>query len=170
MKPEFSILKMAIEDYQQAVEVVEQKRVLWHTQVENFIFDTLTAIKGELPFACSVRKVEHIQNLENIEFSFDEKPSGISQATTEGVKDFQKIGAKLIFTQSYSGQILVLYLLPFIKDLMPQPQPEVIGEAQPEIIDTAFVLDKVRIFLEKTTKWEGSDRVHKQNPIGFYNK
>jgi hypothetical protein len=160
-------IKAAAERYQKAIESINHKRQLWNATTEQFIFDTLVTIKNEIKLDWAVRKVERMRNLESVELSFNDTMSGISEGGVALMKTYKKMGGKLIFTQSYSGEVLVLCVLPFIQELTPPAQPELLDRADPEDIDAHFVTKHIPTFIEKLAKWEGSDEQHRSAPIGF---
>lgn len=170
MQPELDKIKAAAERYQNAITDLNHKRNLWNTQTEQFIFDTLTGIKNEIKLDWTVRKTECMRNLESVELIFNDGISGISEGGVAFLKTYRKIGGKLVFTQAYSGQILVLYLPPFVQELMQPPQAKLLGEIDPEDVSAAFIARHVETFLNDMATWEGSDVQHKQNPIGFNRK
>jgi hypothetical protein len=170
MQSHLDKIKAVAEHYKNAISDINNKRNLWNTQTEQFIFETLITIKNSVPLEWTVRKVERMRNLESVELIFMDGMSGISEGGVAFLKTYRKIGGKLVFTQAYSGQILVLYLPPFVQELMPQPQPQLLGEIDPEDITADFIAKHVETFLNNMATWEGSDAQHRQNPIGFNRK
>ncbi len=160
-------IKAAAERYQKAISELDVKRQLWHTQTEQFIFDTLMAVQKDIPLDWSVKKIEKVSNLESVELSFNEGLSGLSEEVPPVLKVYKKIGARLVFTQSYNGEVLVISFLPYIQDLTPPTMAVLLDKCDPENIDTAFVMKHIPAFIEKVAIWEGSDEGHHKSPIGF---
>ncbi|MFH7010852.1 hypothetical protein ACHRV5_03215 [Flavobacterium sp. FlaQc-52] len=163
-------LKQAFEKYSDSLIQIQERRLLWKNETKEKIYEALKTIENEFKPHFHIQKIEHIENYQTINISFNSQNSGM----IETVKDFQtgkitsfkpylKHSGYLAFSQSYNGKINIFMKFPYIEEWILEMNVEVFDTIEPKLVTEELISEFVIKFLNKQSQWEGADRT----PVGF---
>ena len=107
-------LEERVNDYKVSIKTVVDKKKIWQTKTKNLINSTLSAICKQYDIGWKVQTLNWIGTNEAINITFDSFPKELVGITNE-IPTYQFIqGGALIFSQSYSGDVHIFILFPFL--------------------------------------------------------
>jgi hypothetical protein len=114
-----------------------------------------------------VQELNWIYNNEAINITFNSFPSDLIDCTNK-VPTYQFIqGGALVFSQSYSGDVYVIVLFPFVDQLQIENSSIELGFYNPAEITEKLIIEKVDEFLKEMIKW---DVPNQRRQLGFQHK
>lgn len=162
-------LEERVNDYKTSIETVIEKKDLWKTTTKNLIVNTLTSIVEKYDIGWRVQELNWINSNKGVNITFVSFPQELSEKTNKH-SSFQFIqGGSLIFSQSYSGDVVIFILFPFAENTPPSQEDtgsEELGIYTPENITEKLIIEKVDEFLKKMIEWEVPTI---KNKVGFVN-
>ena len=146
--------------YQNSLNEIQKRRSIWNETTKDLIFDTLTEIKDIKNLDWRVQKVEVVNNLHNVNLSFNKSHSGITQDS----EVYLKFGGTLFFSQHYNGTISIFMEFPYVENWISEAEVLEFENTLPEKITEEYIKNQVVRFLDAIIKWEQSLSL---NPIGY---
>ncbi len=147
-------LEERINDYKESIKTVVDKKILWDTETRNLIINTLKETSKHYNIGWRVQELNWISNNEAVNIMFDSFPSELIDCTNK-IPTYQFLqGGALVFTQSYSGDVYILILFPFVEQLQTENNSIELGFYNPTEITVKLIVEKVDEFLKEMIKWE----------------
>lgn len=177
MTQEHKNLIKRVKQYQQVLENTIMYRSLWHNEVREKIFQTLSELVEETGLDAEIYVEDDIENLESVVLDLGRVSSGISE--TLGKKDFKRTMVKyngaLIYQQLFNGKIMVMFNSPYIEGYGEPKQPKMIEILRPDELTPPFFIRHMETFIRDITEWEDYDDDKTTTsshaafqPIGFF--
>jgi len=147
-------LEEHINDYKVSIKTVVDKKTIWQTKTKDTIRNTLNAVCKQYDIGWKVQELNWIASNEAVNITFDSFPKELIDCTNQ-IPAYQFIqGGALIFSQSYSGDIHVVILFPFVEQIPFENSSIELGIYNPKDISEKVVVEKVDEFLKEMIKWE----------------
>lgn len=147
-------LEERIQDYQNSIKTVVDKRVLWNTEIKDLLHKTLSAIASQYKIGWKVQELSWIHSNEAVNITFDSFPNELVDCTNL-IPAFQFLpGGSLVFSQTYSGDVAVVVLFPELDYTIQDKGMIELGIVEPHLITEKLVVEKVDEFLKEIIKWE----------------
>jgi len=160
-------LEERVNDYKESIKTVVDKKTLWKTNTKQLIIDTLKNAAKHYSIGWRVQELNWIYNNEAVNITFDSFPSDLIDCTNK-IPTYQFIqGGALVFTQSYSGDVYILILFPYVEQLQTGNNSIELGFYNPSEITEKLIVEKVDEFLKEMIKWEVPSY---RNQLGFQHK
>ncbi|ARV07100.1 hypothetical protein BTO04_10555 [Polaribacter sp. SA4-10] len=160
-------LEERVNDYKESIKTVVDKKTLWQSKSKKLIIRTLNKVAKSYNIGWRVQELNWIYNNEAINITFDSFPKDLIDCTNK-IPTYQFIqGGALVFSQSYSGDVYVLALFPYVEQLQVENSSLDLGVYNPEEITEKLVIEKVDEFLKEMIKWEVPSY---RTKLGFQNK
>jgi len=160
-------LEERVNDYKESIKTVVDKKTLWESKSKKLIIRTLNKVAKSYNIGWRVQELNWIYNNEAINITFDSFPKDLIDCTNK-IPTYQFIqGGALVFSQSYSGDVYVLALFPYVEQLLVENSSLDLGVYNPEEITEKLVIEKVDEFLKEMIKWEVPSY---RTKLGFQNK
>lgn len=160
-------LEERVNDYKESIKTVVDKKTLWESKSKKLIIRTLNKVAKSYNIGWRVQELNWIYNNEAINITFDSFPKDLIDCTNK-IPTYQFIqGGALVFSQSYSGDVYVLALFPYVEQLQVENSSLDLGVYNPEEITEKLVIEKVDEFLKEMIKWEVPSY---RTKLGFQNK
>lgn len=156
----FKNLKVALEKFTVATDQIYRRRRVWKDDIKDRLYNVLRNIRLHSGMKFEIKKNESIDNLNSISFGFSNKISGISTVEVnpftevETTKHYDKNEGYLMFSQTYSGKILIVINYPFVHGFIEESDPEILKIVEPGNLDIGTILDVVTEYVEKMVTWE----------------
>ncbi|TCP25154.1 hypothetical protein EV195_104187 [Tenacibaculum skagerrakense] len=158
-------LEERVIDYKESIKTVVDKKKLWEIETKKLIVNTLKNIVKQYDIGWIVQELNWINNNEAVNITFNSFPSELIDCTNQ-IPSYQFIqGGTLVFTESYSGDVYVFIMFPFVEQL--DNTSLELGFYSPQEITEKLIVEKVDEFLKEMIKWEVP--THK-NSLGFVRK
>lgn len=147
-------LQERVQDYENSIKTVVDKRLLWKTSVKGLIYSTLKTVAEQHDIGWKVQELNWIHRNEAVNITFDSFPVSLIDCTNL-IPTYQFLpGGALIFSQTYSGDVVVFMLFPELEN-MPQENGMIeLGVFTPSEISEKMIVEKVDEFLKEIIKWE----------------
>lgn len=147
-------LEERVIDYKSSIDLVVEKKIIWKTKASGLILKTLNNVVNTYDIGWRVQELNWINSNEAINITFDSFPPELIEKTNI-IPSFQFIqGGALVFSQSYSGDVYVLILLPIIENIMDATNTIELGMYTPEAINEKLIVEKVDDFLKEMINWD----------------
>lgn len=154
-----------VKDYKESIKTVVDKKTMWKTKTKKIIINTLNTIVKHYDIGWKVQELNWISNNEAVNVTFNSFPAELIDCTNQ-IPSYQfKQGGTLIFTESYSGDVYIFIVFPYVEQL--DNTSLELGFYTPQEITERLIIEKVDEFLKEMIKWEVPS--HK-NSLGFRNK
>lgn len=143
-----------VNDYRESIQTVVDKKNQWESSTKKLIIKTLKKAVKSYNIGWKVQELNWISNNEAINIIFDSFPSDLIDCTNK-IPAYQFIqGGALVFSQSYSGDVYVLVLFPYVEQLQTENNSLDLGAYNPTEITEKLIIEKVDEFLKEMIKWE----------------
>ncbi len=160
-------LEERVTDYRESIKIVVEKKTQWESSTKKLIIKVLKNATKNYNIGWKVQELNWIYNNEAINITFNSFPSDLIDYTNK-VPTYQFIqGGALVFSQSYSGDVYVIILFPFVEQLQIENSSIEIGFYNPAEITEKLIVEKVDEFLKEMIKWEVPSY---QTKLGFHHK
>ena len=160
-------LEEHITDYKASIKIVVDKKVLWGTETKAVITKVLQAIVKKYDVGWKVQELNWIASNEAVNITFDSFPPELIDCTNQ-IPSYQFIqGGALVFSQTYSGDVSILILFPYIEQLPVENSSLDLGTYNPKDVTEKLIIEKVDEFLKEMIQWEVPLQRKK---LGFQNK
>lgn len=147
-------LESLVNDYKISIKSVVEKKILWETKTKKLLISTLNTIVKKYDIGWRVQELSWINTNEAVNITFDSFPPELITSTNK-IPSYQFIqGGALVFSQSYSGDVNVFILYPFVENLDNRPNEKEPETFTPNSISEALIIDKVEGFLKEMIAWE----------------
>ena len=147
-------LEEHVNDYKVSIKTVVDKKTIWQTKTKAVISKTLHAICKQYAIGWKVQELNWIGTNEAINITFDSFPKELIDCTNQ-IPAYQFIqGGALVFSQSYSGDVYVVVLFPFVETIPIENSSLEFGVYTPTDITEKLIVEKVDEFLKEMIKWE----------------
>ncbi|ARV15824.1 hypothetical protein [Polaribacter sp. SA4-12] len=147
-------LEERVNDYRKSIKTVVDKKTQWENSTKKLIIKTLKNTAKNYSIGWKVQELNWIYNNEAVNIIFDSFPSDLIDCTNK-IPAYQFIqGGALVFSQSYSGDVYVLVLFPFVDQLQLENTSLDLGVYNPTEITVKLIVEKVDEFLKEMIKWE----------------
>ena len=147
-------LQERIKDYKASIKTVVDKKTIWETETRTLIINTLNAICQEYDIGWKVQELNWIASNKAINISFESFPKDLIDCTNQ-IPAYQFIqGGALVFSQSYSGDVNVIILFPYVDQIPVENSSIELGTYNPSAITERLIIEKVDEFLKEMIKWE----------------
>lgn len=147
-------LEERINDYRESIKTVVDKKNQWESSTKKLIIKTLKKAVKSYNIGWKVQELNWISNNEAVNIIFDSFPADLIDCTNK-IPAYQFIqGGALVFTQSYSGDVYVLILFPYVEQLQTENNSLELGAFNPSEITEKLIVEKVDEFLKEMIKWE----------------
>jgi hypothetical protein len=154
-------LEERINDYKTSIKTVVDKKILWNTKTKSRILKTLQAIAKHYTIGWKVQELSWIGTNEAVNITFDSFPKELIDCTNQ-IPTYQFIqGGALIFSQSYSGDVHVFVLFPYVEHIPTENSNIELEFYNPKDITEKLIIEKVDEFLKEMIKWEVPSVQHK---------
>lgn len=153
-----------VDDYKMSITTVVDKKILWNTVTRNSIKTILKTIVKKYDIGWKVQELNWIGTNEAVNITFDSFPLELIEKTNI-IPSYQFVqGGALVFSQSYSGDVHIFILFPYV-DQLPEANNSIeLAIYNPNDITEKLVIEKVEEFLKEIIKWEVPLTQHK---IGY---
>ncbi|MFY7670270.1 hypothetical protein ACOSP6_04215 [Tenacibaculum sp. MEBiC06402] len=139
-------------DYKESIKTVVDKKKMWETETKKLIVDTLNEIVAQYDIGWIVQELNWINNNEAVNITFNSFPAELMDCTNQ-IPSYQFIqGGTLVFTESYSGDVYIFIMFPFVENL--DNSSVELGFYTPQEITERLIIEKVDEFLKEMIKWE----------------
>ena len=139
-------------DYKESIKTVVEKKKLWETETKKLIVDTLNQVVEKYAIGWIVQELNWINNNEAVNITFNSFPAELMDCTNQ-IPSYQFIqGGTLVFTESYSGDVYIFIMFPFVEQL--DNTSLELGFYTPQEITERLIIEKVDKFLKEMIKWE----------------
>jgi len=159
-------LEERINDYTTSIKTVVEKKIYWKTHTRNLLLKILNSIVKQYDIGWRVQELSWINTNEAVNITFDSFPPDLIEKTNQ-IPAYQFIqGGALVFSQSYSGDIIIFILFP-IPDVNADNNPTTDADLAiytPQELTEKVVIEKVDEFLKKMIEWEVPTL---KNKVGF---
>ncbi|MFD0863786.1 hypothetical protein ACFQ1M_16340 [Sungkyunkwania multivorans] len=143
-----------IQDYKVSIETVVEKKITWKTKTKYILRETLNEIVKMYDIGWRVQELNWIHSNEAVNITFDSFPPELIEKTNQ-IPAYQFIqGGALVFSQSYSGDVLVFILFPSTVNHPDQQDTIELGAYTPEQINEKMIVEAVDDFLKEMIKWD----------------
>ena len=157
-------LEERIQDYQDSIKTVVDKRLLWKKEIKVLLKRTLGDVVKRYNIGWKVQELSWIHNNEAVNITFDSFPAQLIDCTNL-IPAYQFLpGGALIFSQTYSGDIAVIMLFPEVEGTASENAMLEFGVLRPGEITEKFIIEKVDEFLKEIIQWEVPEERKK---VGF---
>ena len=157
-------LDKLVTDYKNSIKTVVDKKILWETETKKLLITTLNKIVTKYNIGWRVQELSWISTNEAVNITFDSFPPDLIENTNK-IPAYQFIqGGALVFSQSYTGDVNVFILYPFIENLQDSSNDSEIDIYTPQSITEKLIIDKVDEFLKEMIAWEVPTM---KNKVGF---
>ena len=147
-------LEERVNDYKASIKTVVDKKMLWESTTKKLILNTLRNTAKSYNIGWKVQELNWIHNNEAVNIIFDSFPSDLIDCTNK-IPAYQFIqGGALVFSQSYSGDVYIMVLLPYVEQLPIENNNIELGIFNPTEITAKLIIEKVDEFLKEMIKWE----------------
>ncbi|WP_343328411.1 hypothetical protein [Polaribacter staleyi] len=147
-------LEERINDYKASIKIVVDKKSEWETNTKKLILKTLRNTVKSYNIGWKVQELNWINNNEAVNIIFDSFPAELMDCTNK-IPAYQFIqGGALVFSQSYSGDVYVMVLFPYVEQLPIENNSLELGIYGPTEITAKLIIEKVDEFLKEMIKWE----------------
>jgi hypothetical protein len=160
-------LEEHVNDYRESIKTVVDKKIQWESTAKKRIIRVLKSIAKSYNIGWKVQELNWIYNNEAVNITFNSFPSDLIDCTNK-VPTYQFIqGGALVFSQSYSGDVYVIVLFPFVEQLQMENSSIELGFYNPAEITEKLIIEKVDEFLKEMIKWEVPSY---KTTLGFHHK
>jgi hypothetical protein len=160
-------LEERISDYKKSIKTVVDKKTIWQIKTKMLIVRILNKIAKQYTIGWKVQELNWLGSNEAINITFNSFPSELIDCTNK-IPAYQFLqGGALVFTQSYSGDVYILILFPFVEQLQIEKNSIEIGFYNPSEITEKLIVEKVDEFLKEMIKW---DVPNQRTALGFQHK
>ena len=147
-------LEERINDYKTSIKTVVDKKILWSTKTKSLIIKTLQTAAKQYDIGWKVQELNWIGTNEAINITFDSFPKELIDCTNQ-IPTYQFLqGGALIFSQSYSGDVHIVVLFPYVEHIPVENSNIELEFYNPKDITEKLVIEKVDDFLKEMIKWE----------------
>ena len=147
-------LEERINDYKESIKTVVDKKTQWKNTTKKLILKTLKNTVKNYNIGWKVQELNWIYNNEAVNVIFDSFPADLVDCTNK-IPAYQFIqGGALVFSQSYSGDIYVVILFPYVEQLQTENSSVQLGVFNTSEITEKFIVEKVDTFLKEMIQWE----------------
>ncbi len=145
-------LEECVNDYKASIKTVVEKKILWETKTRNLLLKTLNDIVKQYNIGWRVQELSWINTNEAVNITFESFPIDLIKKTNL-LPTYQFIqGGALVFSQSYSGNVNIFTLYPFVQHVTENESE--IGIYTPQEITEKLIIAKVADFLKEMIDWE----------------
>jgi len=143
-----------VNDYKNSIKTVVDKKTLWQTNAKSLITNTLIKVCKHYDIGWKVQELSWIGSNEAVNIMFDSFPKELMDCTNQ-IPAYQFIqGGALVFSQSYSGDVQVLILFPFVEQIPFEDSTMDLGTYNPKDVNEKLIVEQVDEFLKEMIKWE----------------
>jgi hypothetical protein len=147
-------LEEHVNDYKASIKTVVDKKTIWQTNTKDLIRNTLQTICAHYDIGWKVQELNWIGTNEAVNITFDSFPKELMDCTNK-IPAYQFIqGGALIFSQSYSGDIHIFILFPYVEQIPIDSDSIELDMYDPKDITEKLIIEKVDDFLKEMIKWE----------------
>jgi hypothetical protein len=147
-------LEEHVNDYKASIKTVVDKKTFWQTKTKKKIIHTLNAICKQYNIGWKVQELNWIGTNEAVNITFDSFPKELIDCTNE-IPAYQFIqGGALVFSQSYTGDVHIFILFPYIEQISIENSSIELEIYTPNDITEKLIIEKVDEFLKEMIKWE----------------
>ena len=147
-------LEERVADYKSSIETVIEKKILWKSKTKDLLLKTLNKIVNQYNIGWRVQELSWINTNEAVNITLDSFPPELIKKTNK-IPSYQFIkGGALVFSQSYSGNITIFTLFPYIENTPDISTDTDLEVYTPEAIDEKLIIEKVDEFLKEMIQWE----------------
>lgn len=160
-------LEERVNDYRESIKTVVDKKIEQESSTKKLIIKVLKNAAKNYNIGWKVQELNWIYNNEAINITFNSFPSDLIDCTNK-VPTYQFIqGGALVFSQSYSGDVYVIVLFPFVDQLQIENSSIELGFYNPAEITEKLIIEKVDEFLKEMIRQEVPSY---QTKLGFHHK
>lgn len=157
-------LEELVNDYKNSIKTVVDKKILWETKTKKLLITTLNKIVTKYNIGWRVQELSWISTNEAVNITFDSFPPDLIESTNK-IPTYQFIqGGALVFSQSYSGDVNIFILYPYIENLQDHSSDTELDIYSPQSITEKLIIEKVDEFLKEMISWEVPTL---KNKVGF---
>ncbi len=143
-----------IQDYQESMEKVLDKKIYWQTSTKQILKDTLKKITERYAIGWKVQELSWLNSNEAINITFDAIPPKLKEKS-DLLPSYQFVqGCSLVFSQSYNGEVHIFILFPLIENIQDENSSLNLGIYDPDEITEKLIIEKVDVFLKEVINWE----------------
>lgn len=147
-------LEERINDYKVSIKTVVNKKRTWQIKTKDLINNTLNTVCKQYDIGWKVQALNWIGTNEAVNITFDSFPKELMDFTNE-IPTYQFIqGGALVFSQSYSGDVHIFILFPYIEQNPVENSSVELEIYNPKDITKKLIIEKVDDFLKEMIKWE----------------
>ena len=147
-------LEEHVNDYKVSINTVVEKKIIWKTKTKVLIINTLNSICKKYDIGWKVQELNWIGTNEAVNITFDSFPKELIDCTNE-IPTYQFIqGGALVFSQSYSGNVHIFILFPYVEQISIENSNIELEVFNPKNITKKIIIEKVDEFLKEMIKWE----------------
>lgn len=147
-------LQERIDDYKSSIKIVVDKKSLWENKVKSLIIKSLNSVCKQYDIGWKVQELNWIGSNEAVNITFDSFPKELMECTNQ-IPTYQFIpGGALVYSQSYSGDVYVVILFPFVEQIPLENSSIELGIYNPNDISERLIIEHVDEFLKEMIKWE----------------
>ena len=157
-------LQERINDYKASIKMVVDKKTFWQTKTKALIIETLNNICSTYDIGWKVQELNWIGTNEAVNITFDSFPKELIDSTNR-IPTYQFIqGGALVFSQSYSGDVHIFILFPYLEQTPIENSSIELEIHNPKDITEKIIIEKVDEFLKEMIKWEVPNN---KNKLGY---
>ena len=161
---EIKHLEERINDYKVSIKTVVDKKTAWRNETKKLITSALKDIKGQYNIGWEVQELSWLGTNEAVNITFNSFPKELIDCTNQIPSHQFMQGGSLVFSQSYSGDVHIVILFPFIEHIPIENSSIELGIHTPKTITRKLIIEKVDDFLKEMIKWEVPNT---KNKLGY---
>ncbi|WP_299111202.1 hypothetical protein [uncultured Winogradskyella sp.] len=147
-------LEEHVKDYKVSIKTVVDKKTVWQTKTKSLIITTLNAVCKKYDIGWKVQELNWIGTNEAVNITFDSFPKELIDCTNQ-IPAYQFIqGGALVFSQSYSGDVHMFILFPYVEQIPIENSSVELEIHAPDEITEKLIIEKVDEFLKEMISWE----------------
>lgn len=148
-------LEKRVIEYEDSIETVVEKRILWNTEIKNMITGILKTAEETYKIGWRVQELSWIHTNEAVNITFVSFPADLIEKTNK-IPTYQFLqGGSLVFSQMYNGDVEILVLFPALENSASFDNDLIeLGIYDPNEITEKLIIEKIDEFLKEMIKWD----------------
>jgi hypothetical protein len=151
---EYGAVMDSLKSYKSAIRKIEYRKGLWYTEVQSIIFNALVYIARNSDTMLNVERSDEVDGSSTIILRVRNGGTGSSVKRPSEKNEIIKTEASLVFCQSVNGNILPVFVYPFIEGWMDKEDPLMRKSIAPADLVPNVIFAVVIDFLDTMRNWE----------------
>lgn len=161
---EIKHLEERVNDYKVSIKTVVDKKTIWKNETKKLLTSSLKDISVQYNIGWEVQELKWLGTNEAVNITFNSFPKELIDCTNQIPSHQFMQGGSLVFSQSYSGDVHIVILFPFIEQISIEYSSAELGIYNPNNITRKLIIEKVDDFLKEMIRWEVPNT---KNKLGY---